>query len=309
MPNNNHTDFQRFLLDNEQNPETDIILMKMLEDSASEDPALEKEGFHTFALRSGLARRQRFQRWSRQLVGIAAALFLPVAVLSFWALRKASDAQVSWIQVGTSYSETRSIDLPDGSTVLLQPCSRLYYPERFSGPERKVMLSGEAYLTVAKDERKHFIVSAGGVDVKVRGTRFHVSSFPESPEEEVALLEGSVEVRMQGQQGSILLVPGELLKYDRQAGRVEKRRFAANYYEEVLQAGGLQFNNEKLADIAALLTRHFGVRIVIEDQELSSERYYASFINGEDVDQILAALNTGNHFRISKKNDIYYISR
>ena len=94
MPNNNHTDFQRFLLDNEQNPETDIILMKMLEDSASEDPVLEKEGFQTFALRSGLSRRQRFQRWSRQLVGIAAALFIPAAILSFWALRKASDAQV-----------------------------------------------------------------------------------------------------------------------------------------------------------------------------------------------------------------------
>ena len=38
------------------------ILMKMLEDSASEDPVLEKEGFQTFALRSGLSRRRRFQR-------------------------------------------------------------------------------------------------------------------------------------------------------------------------------------------------------------------------------------------------------
>ena len=128
-------------------------------------------------------------------------------------------------------------------------------------------------------------------------------------EDEVALLEGSVEVRMQGQQGSVTLAPGELLKYDKQSGSVERRRFAANYYEEVLQAGGLQFNNEKLCDIAAVLTRNFGVKIIIEDPSLSAERYFASFINGEGVDAILSALNTGNHFQINRKNNIIYITR
>ena len=301
--------FQQFLLENEHNPQTDIILKKMLEDSASDDAVLAEEGFREFAERSGLARGRQFHPWRRVAVGIAASLFIPVLLLSFWALHRAAEARVEWVQVGTRYSESQSVSLPDGNTVLLRPCSRLYYPDRFTGRERKVMLTGEAFLDVAKDSRRKFVVSAGDMDVTVHGTRFSVSSFLDKEEDEVALLEGSVEVTMQGQQGSVTLAPGELLKYDKQSGGVERRRFAANYYEEVLKAGGLQFNNEKLGDIAAVLTRHFGVRIIIEDPSLSAERYFASFINDEGVDAILSALNTGNHFQINHKNNIIYITR
>lgn len=305
----NNAPFQQFLLENEHNPETDIILKMMLEDSASEDAMLTEEGFRTFAERSGIARNRKKRVWRRMGVGIATSLFLSLLLFSFWALHRASEARVEWVQVGTKYSESRSVSLPDGSTILLKPCSRLYYPDHFSGRERKVMLAGEAFLDVAKDPRKKFVVSAGDMDVTVHGTRFNVSSFLDKEEDEVALLEGSVEVRMQGQQGSVTLAPGELLKYDKQSGSVERRRFAANYYEEVLQAGGLQFNNEKLCDIAAVLTRNFGVKIIIEDPSLSAERYFASFINGEGVDAILSALNTGNHFQINRKNNIIYITR
>lgn len=305
----NDTPFQQFLLENEHSPETDIILKKMLEDSASDDAMLTEEGFRTFAERSGITRNSKIRIWRRLTVGIAASLFLPLLLFSFWALHRASEARVEWVQVGTKYSETRTVSLPDGSTILLKPCSRLYYPDHFSGRERKVMLTGEAFLDVAKDPGRKFVVSAGDMDVTVHGTRFNVCSFLDKEEDEVALLEGSVEVRMQGQQGSVTLAPGELLKYDKQSGSVERRRFAANYYEEVLQAGGLQFNNEKFCDIAAVLTRHFGVKIIIEDSSLSAERYFASFINGEGVDAILSALNTGNHFHINHKNDIIYITR
>lgn len=305
----NENDFQRYLLDNENNPEADIILKKMLSDASSDDASLAEEGFRVFALRTGLARRQKVRRWSGIAVRIAAALFLPVAALSFWALHKAADARTEWLHEGTTYAETRTVSLPDGSTVSLMPCSRLYYPERFTGRQRKVMLDGEAFLDVVKDARRQFVVSAGDMEVLVHGTRFNVSSFLGNEEDEVALLEGSVEMRVKGQQGSILLSPGELVKYDKNTGTAERRRFATNYYEEVLKAGGLQFSNEKLGDIAASLNRRFGVEIVVENKALASERYFASFINGEGVDEILAALNTGGHFNISKRDNIIYIKK
>ena len=305
----NENDFQRYLLDNENNPEADIILKKMLSDASSDDASLAEEGFRVFALRTGLARRQKVRRWSGIAVRIAAALFLPVAALSFWALHKAADARTEWLHEGTTYAETRTVSLPDGSTVSLMPCSRLYYPERFTGRQRKVMLDGEAFLDVVKDAWRQFVVSAGDMEVLVHGTRFNVSSFLGNEEDEVALLEGSVEMRVKGQQGSILLSPGELVKYDKNTGTAERRRFATNYYEEVLKAGGLQFSNEKLGDIAASLNRRFGVEIVVENKALASERYFASFINGEGVDEILAALNTGGHFNISKRDNIIYIKK
>ena len=169
------------------------------------------------------------------------------------------------------------------------------------------MLVGEAYLDVAKDKRHRFIVSAGDMDVIVHGTRFSVSSFPEENEEEVALVEGSVEMKLGSGNGSIFLSPGELVKYDRTTGTTERRKFAANYFEEVVKAGGLQFRNERLEDIVASLNRHFNTTIVIEERSLADERFFASFINGENADQILHALNTGDMFRIYKRDNIIYL--
>ena len=77
----------------------------------------------------------------------------------------------------------------------------------------------------------------------------------------------------------------------------------------MLNAGGLHFDNERLSDIAAALNRHFDANIVVQDSSLASERYLASFINGEDLDDILAALNTGGQFRISKKDKYIYLTK
>ena len=52
-----------------------------------------------------------------------------------------------------------------------------------------------------------------------------------------------------------------------------------------------------------------GSNIVVQDSSLASERYLASFINGEDLDDILAALNTGGQFRISKKDKYIYLTK
>ena len=305
----NEKDFQQYLLDNENNPEADIILKKILEDVPSENATLAEEGFKEFALRTGLKRRSFFRAVRRTAISVAASLFLPLLAISIWGLRKASDANTPWAQVNTTFSETRELSLPDGTKVQLRPCSQIIYPEKFFGRTRKVLLTGEAFLDVAKDARRKFVVSAGDMDITVHGTRFNVSSFPGNEEDEVALLEGSVEMSLRGRGGSVFLSPGELVKYDKQSGTVERRNFAANYYEDVLRAGGLQFNNERLADIAASLTRQFNVNVVVADESLASERYFASFINGEGLDDILAALNTGGHFRINKKNSIIYLSK
>ena len=305
----NEKDFQQYLLDNENNPEADIILKKILEDVPSENAMLAEEGFKEFALRTGLKRRSFFRAVRRTAISVAASLFLPLLAISIWGLKKASDANTPWAQVNTTFSETRELSLPDGTKVQLRPCSQIIYPEKFFGRTRKVLLTGEAFLDVAKDARRKFVVSAGDMDITVHGTRFNVSSFPGNEEDEVALLEGSVEMSLRGRGGSVFLSPGELVKYDKQSGTVERRSFAANYYEDVLRAGGLQFNNERLADIAASLTRQFNVNVVVADESLASERYFASFINGEGLDDILAALNTGGHFRINKKNSIIYLSK
>ena len=304
-------EFRNWVLENENNPEMDIVMRKILESSASDDHILAKEGFCEFKQRTGLKRKEHGRRLRHYAVKVAACLFIPTLFLCVWALYRnsTSDTDQEWISVCTGVAQTRDVVLSDGTKVTLSPCSQLFYPDKFTGHQRKVMLVGEAFLDVAKNRDHQFVVSAGEMNVIVHGTRFGVSSFPEEHEDEVALVEGSVEMRFINKSGSIFLSPGELVKYDRNSGTTERRKFAANYYEEVVKAGGLQFRNETLADIVASLNRHFNVNIVIENNSLKEERFYASFINGESADEILSALNSGCSFRVEKKDNITYLTK
>ncbi|MBO4428259.1 MAG: FecR domain-containing protein [Bacteroidales bacterium] len=305
----NKEELRRLLLDNSDEAQMDIVLRQLYNNADATDERLADKGFEAFSRRTGIERHRKIKTVSRWTVRVAAALALPLVLLSVWAVRKAADADVQWLQVSTTYAQTRTVILSDGTSVTLQPCSQLYYPDHFWGKQRKVMLSGEAFLDVAKDVRRQFVVGAGNMDLVVHGTRFNVSSFPGNEEDEVALLDGSVEIRIRDKEGSVFLAPGEMVKYDKTEGSIVHRNFAVNYYEEVLNAGGLQFNNERLADIAAELNRHFNASIVVEDSSVASVRYLASFINGESLDEILAALNTGGQFRIVKKDKFIYITK
>ncbi len=305
----NNEDFKKFLLEHEDEEQTDVILRKILDSIEVEDNKLSEQVYRTFAQRAGIQRRKKIHTWSEALMRIAAAVSVPLLLLSIWALHKASGADVQWLQESTAVAQTRDVELSDGSVVRLQPCSTIYYPEKFTGRERKVMLYGEAFLDVAKDAHKKFVVGVGNMDITVHGTRFKVSSFPSDEEDEVALLEGSVEIALRGKHGSVFLVPGEMVKYDKTEGTLFRRSFAINYYEDVLNSGGLHFDNERLSYIAAALNRHFDANIVVEDSALASERYLASFINGENLEEILSALNTGGQFRISKKGKYIYLTK
>lgn len=308
---NNHKDdtFQQYLLDNANNPEIDVILQKILEDAPSEDEALAAEGFAEMVARTGLKPASTTRDSRNVWLRFAAVLAIPVALLAFWGIRKAAEPAPVWKQESTYFAQTRTVLLPDGTSVTLNACSRLYYPSRFKGKERRIMLAGEALFDVSHDRRKQFVVSAGNMEIKVHGTRFNVSSYPENKEDEIALLEGSVEMSLSEQEGSVFLKPGELVKYDKTEGTLERRHFAINYYEEVLKSDGLQFYNEKFSDIAASLGRKFNLNIVIEDSSLASERFIASFINNEGIEEVLDALNTGGHFKVTRKDNIIYIKR
>jgi hypothetical protein len=66
--------------------------------------------------------------------------------------------------------------------------------------------------------------------------------------------------------------------------------------------------NETLENSAADLERRFGVEIIVEGKTLANTRYYASFINGEDIESILNTLNSSKSMRIRKLNDAYIIT-
>lgn len=115
-------------------------------------------------------------------------------------------------------SQVTSITLSDGSRVWLNAGTTLTYPVAFSGRERKVTVSGEAYFEVAPagDHKIPFLVNIKTNQrdsslVTVLGTHFNIKAYEDEADTRVTLLQGSVQVDHQ-QQG-LRIVPGQQAKY------------------------------------------------------------------------------------------------
>ncbi|HEX6431587.1 MAG TPA: FecR family protein, partial [Niastella sp.] len=108
--------------------------------------------------------------------------------------------------------------LPDGTKVWLNAASSLRYPTVFSGSERLVEVTGEAYFEVApmrlrSGQKMPFIVNIvppqsqegpGGIRIEVLGTQFNVNAYFNEAAVKTTLVEGSVRTSMVNGQWSIL---------------------------------------------------------------------------------------------------------
>lgn len=86
------------------------------------------------------------------------------------------------------------VRLPDGSTVRLQPNSRIQHVAGFGQQVRAVILTGEAFFDVVPNPKVPFLVYARDVVTRVVGTSFTVKAFDENPQVTVAVRTGRVTV-------------------------------------------------------------------------------------------------------------------
>lgn len=86
------------------------------------------------------------------------------------------------------------VTLSDGTKVLLNAASTLKYPTVFTGSERLVELTGEAYFEVVHNANSPFKVKTGLQVVQDVGTRFNINAYNDEPAIITTLLEGAVNV-------------------------------------------------------------------------------------------------------------------
>jgi len=117
--------------------------------------------------------------------------------------------------------------LSDGTRVWLNAASSIRYPTTFTGTERKVEISGEAYFEIAKNAAMPFRVLAvanpnpavaNPMQIDVLGTHFNVNAYTDEPEARTTLLEGSIRVT----KGNIDVDYQGSVPTDRFTGRVSR---------------------------------------------------------------------------------------
>lgn len=68
------------------------------------------------------------------------------------------------------------IVLADNSRIWINSGSKVIYPRTFKGKKRQIFVEGEAYLKVAHNKEKPFIVSTSAFEVEVLGTSFNIAA-------------------------------------------------------------------------------------------------------------------------------------
>lgn len=147
--------------------------------------------------------------------------------------------------------------LPDGSKVWLNAASSIRYPVAFTGSDRVVEMTGEAYFEVAQDPTKPFRVKVGNREaVEVLGTHFDINAYDDESAIRTTLLEGGINVSAEGR--LVTLRPGEEAVLDKalQVHRVEDLEAAVAWKD-----GLFFFDGENITSIMRQVSRWYDVTV------------------------------------------------
>jgi ferric-dicitrate binding protein FerR (iron transport regulator) len=204
----------------------------------------------------------------------------------------------------TAPGERRSLDLPDGSRVLLGASSALHVAPGYGDGARRVRLEGAGWFTVRHDPRAPFVVEAGATIVEDLGTEFAVDAYPGAASQRVVVASGTVAVR---RAGAPARDPGTLLRA-RQAGIVAASDGAVTVLRDAdlepmlaWTEGRLVFDDTSLREVAAALERWYGVRVHLADEALADRRLTASFA-GEPLTQVLDVISMSLGIRHERRD-------
>lgn len=190
----------------------------------------------------------------------------------------ADEEQPPTLKLTVPNGRRSSIMLGDGSRVFVNAGSTVTFPKSFTGDRREIAVDGEVYLEVAKDASRPFIVKTKGMDVKVLGTEFGITSYSGEQYESVVLVSGSVSVRLPGRE-SIVLNPNQMLTIQNGSYLVN----AVDVMDHVSwKKGWLQLGGTRLDDLAAKLSKYYGVDIEC-DEEVRDLKCGGKLMLSEDI--------------------------
>nr|WP_295865488.1 FecR domain-containing protein [uncultured Chitinophaga sp.] len=173
------------------------------------------------------------------------------------------------VPIGKYYT----IKLSDGTEVALNAASTLRFPVPFSADTREVYLSGEAFLTVARDAARPFLVHTAQGTVQVLGTSFNVNTY-DSGSVKVSLVDGMVKME------DVPLKPGQQAVATNTGIRVQP----FDEPEELSwRRGVFYFSNTTLADIARILPRWFGIPVIMDNNSIATETFTGSLERNQPV--------------------------
>lgn len=237
---------------------------------------------------------------SRDLVGFVAKAAAAVLVAAFAGLAlylyqdpQTQSRHIAVHTVETGYGEKKTINLSDGSTIILGPGSSLSYKENWlSKPAKKVELEGEAFFSIVAEPIKHrpkFVVQTENGSAAVWGTRFVVATYEAGTR--VVLEEGEVRIRLaeagSGKKARLTMHPGEMARFTKHTPRIAVKKVNPKVYTS-WTSNRLLFDNTPLSELVNRIKRTYGMNVQVQDPDMLDMKLSGG-VDFRSLDALIAA--------------------
>lgn len=176
--------------------------------------------------------------------------------------------------------------LPDGTMVWLNAASSIKYPTAFTGRERTVAITGEAYFEVIHNGAKPFKVTVMGQTIEDLGTKFDINAYGDEPVVKTTLLQGSVSVTKGGQQ--VVLKPGQQAIVSNNSGDINVMEVSTGD-ETAWINGFVSLNKVGVKELMNQLSRWYNVNV--QYSGAIPDKKYGGLINrNTNLSDVLFAL-------------------
>ncbi|MBS1660328.1 MAG: DUF4974 domain-containing protein [Bacteroidetes bacterium] len=215
-------------------------------------------------------------------------------------------AEVAYNTIATPRGGQYQIILPDGSQVWLNAASSLRFPTAFTGKERRVEVTGEAYFEIARNAAMPFTVAlptaGGSSEIQVLGTHFNVNAYTDESLLKTTLIQGAV--RFVSGKESMVLSPGQQSQLTK-AGDLNLNSQVDISTVMAWKNGLFHFEGADIETVMKQLSRWYDVDIVYSGRK-TNDLFYAEIPRNTRLSDALKALSlTGKvDFKIDNKRII-----
>lgn len=191
-----------------------------------------------------------------------------------------------------------SLQLADGTKVMLNSDSRLRFPQIFTGETREVYLEGEGFFQVAKNVAKPFVVHCKKYDVRVLGTTFNISAYRNDSVSMTTLVEGRVNIECGD--SALVLTPG-LMASVTDSGIFARQVNVDSYISWTRDQ--FSFSEERLEDLLKKISRWYDVDFEFDDLRIKSHKFSGFIPRYESITNLFEILEQSAGVSFVQKNN------
>jgi transmembrane sensor len=231
---------------------------------------------------SGAKVRQLFNRLKYTA---AAAVLLLVSLTLLWNYHaRTVEERGHFSEIVAPPGKKTMVVLPDSSLVWLNSGSSLKYNGNFNVKDREVVVTGEAFFDVKRNEAKKFSVRTGILSVQVYGTAFNVKNYENDQLQEITVSEGRVGISNKTRELK-QLTPGQQAVLNKSTNKLTFSK-ADPAVVSSWKDNELKFDNTPFDEVVKYMERWYGVSINI-DPSMTGKHQYTFKIKTESLTEIL----------------------